>query len=187
LDLLAGAAGGFLTVRLAHHFGNDVGEFGDVGSADDALGALLDLVVVAAGGFGEVSQAVDEAGKHFLQPCLRFAKLGLDGALAGDDVAQTAFQLPEDAHVEWLVEHLSHQGDLAVQPAVVDDEFADVFEDQVEHALQRFTQGQVVLRSPVETGTQAIQALAYGGRLGIGTEDSGEGVRFGSKLGVRCT
>jgi hypothetical protein len=39
----------------------------------------------------------------------------------------------------------------------------------VEHALQRFAQGVVVFGSPVETGTQAIQALAYGGRLGIGT------------------
>lgn len=84
----ARAPGGFLhRAGFAHDFGNDVGELGDVLGGGNTLGALFDLVVVLAGGFREVAQAIDEAGEHVLEAGLGIVEFDLDGALPLDNVA----------------------------------------------------------------------------------------------------
>jgi hypothetical protein len=84
-----------------------------------------------------------------------------------DHVAQADFELAQDAHVEGLGEHFAHQHHLAVQPAVFDDEFADVLEDQLEHALEGFAHGVLVFGGPVEPGAQRLEALEkFGGEGG---------------------
>jgi hypothetical protein len=97
-----------------------------------------------------------------------------------DHVAQADFELAQDAHVEGLGEHFAHQHHLPVQPAVFDDEFADVLEDQLEHALEGFAHGVLVFGGPVEPGAQRLEALEKFGR----GEAAGAAHRFGQRVGV---
>lgn len=84
-------------------------------------------------------------------------------------------------------EHLAHQGDLAVEPAVVHHQLADVLEDELEHALEGVAQGVLVFGGPFEAGAQLVETLLQ--RVGRQAErllaqGDGQLAGFGGEIGV---
>lgn len=63
-----------------------------------------------------------------------------------------------------------------MQPAVVDDEFADVFENELQDALQGVTHGMLVFGRPLKARAQFVETLTnkLGGDGGALPDHAGE-------------
>lgn len=88
--------------------------------------------MVFAGAGGHAIQPIDEGHHHFAHGGLGLGDALFEQALFVDHLAQGAAGLFDGADVQRAGNQLPHHRDLALQPAAIIEEFADVLQQQIE-------------------------------------------------------
>ncbi len=155
--------------RGADDFGEHIFQLGDVVGLADFFHALFHLVVVVGRRVRELGEVVDESRQHLLERLLGFDQTVLELALFENDLFQTAFRFVDCPDVDGPRNDLAHHGNLAVEPAVVDNQFADVVDHQLQQLEQAGAQFFAVFRQELESigktldgGKQVLRGLQAG-------------------------
>ncbi len=119
---------------LAHHVVEDLVQLTDIFRLADLLRIFVDLLMVVAGSRRYQAQSIDEGDYHVLHRYLRFAQAMLEYALLVDHFFQAACGIFQCSVADRAGQYILHAGDLATQPGVIFQQFADIFQEQFEQA-----------------------------------------------------
>ncbi len=171
---------------FVHHHVEHVGKLGDVVGLADLVGTDTNPVVVFTGGGGKVGQPVDEVRQHVLQPVLRVAEILLERALLIDQVLEASLDVVDLSQAERLADQIPHHRNLAAHPLIVDNQLADVLDDQLQQVEQGRAQLHLVFGDELQPVAEFLQLGGKAGDLlggGGGADVSGQTGRFLGQFG----
>ena len=113
---------------LAHDIIEDMIQLLDVLRQTDLAGVLIDLFVIVTSADSHRTKPVDEGHHHALDADLRLRQAVLQQALLVDDFLQACGRVFQCQVGDRAIQHLLHRLDLSAQPAIVFQQFADVFQ-----------------------------------------------------------
>ena len=173
--------------RFADDFSEDAFKLADVVGLADLLDTDFDLVVVVGRRIGKLGEVVDESGQHLFQRLLGVHQAAFELALLEDDLLEAMLGIMDRAQGHRARDNVADNGDLPVQPLIVDHQLSHI----VDHELQQFEQAGTQIAAILDQKLQAVgqvldgrQHLLHGVQRVGAAHGAGDGPRFGGQLRI---
>ena len=106
---------------------------------------------------------IDKTSQHLLEAFPRLDQAVLELALLVDQFLDPVFGIVHGANVHRTGNDFTHHLDLATQPAIINDQFTDIFKHQLQQATQAGTQFVAILTDKLQPVRKLLEC-----RLNIG-------------------